>query len=156
LKIIPLTQGEVAFVGDEDFESVNQYKWCVVKDTSSLFYTCGWSKKKKKNIQMHRLIMNAQKGQQIDHINHNGLDNRKCNLRFVNHSQNQQNNLTTKGKSPFKGVVWNKRGQKYYAQIGLNNATIYLGSYHNDVIAAWAYDQAAKKLFGEYARLNFS
>lgn len=96
--------------------------------------------------------MNAQKGQKLDHISHNGLDNRKINLRFVTDRQNRMNSYSHSfSSSQYKGVSWCRKINKWIAFIESH----YLGSYSSEIIAAWVYDQFAKKLFGKFARLNF-
>ena len=91
---------------------------------------------------------------EIDHINGNGLDYRKCNLRVCTHQQNLQNQRIQKGVSKFKGVCWHKASQKWMAKIKHNYKTIYLGVFNNEIDAAKSYNKKAKELFGEFARLN--
>lgn len=156
MKKIPLTQGKFALVDDEDFEWLNQYKWYAAKQ-SNIFYA--WRKVGKypnqKTIRMHRQIMNAPKNQDIDHINHNGLDNRKFNLRFCTDSQNQHNQLPYKNcSSTYKGVCWKKHDKKWCSQITKNDHKIYIGCFSNEIDAAKAYNAKARELFGKYACLN--
>jgi hypothetical protein len=90
MKQILLTQGQFALVDDEDFEQINKFKWYAQETTNRIgFYaahTIRISKTSFKKIRMHRIIMNARPDQEIDHINHDTLDNQKNNLRFVSHS----------------------------------------------------------------------
>lgn len=108
-------------------------------------------------IYMHRLIMKAQNedSHHIDHIDGNGLNNRRCNLRLCSQSQNMMNQRKTRGTSKYKGVHIDKRTSKWIANIKVNRKTIYLGTYKNEDDAAHAYDQAARKHFGKFARTNF-
>ena len=100
--------------------------------------------------------MNAPAGMQIDHINGNGLDNRKVNLRLCNSSQNQRNARKRKsGTSRFKGVDWHKESKKWRARICVNRKRIHIGRYKSEFEAAQAYDKKAIELFGEFASLNF-
>ena len=102
--------------------------------------------------------MRAEKGILVDHINHNGLDNRKANLRFATYSQNAWNRKkpTDSGSSKYKGVRWVKDSKKWRAVICNNNRRTHLGFFNDEKEAAAAYDTAAKKHRGEYAFLNLS
>ena len=106
---------------------------------------------------MHRAVIDAPEGLFVDHINHNGLDNRKRNLRIVT---TQQNIWNTRGRdnnisSKYKGVSWHKNKQKWEARIRIDNKPKYLGYFDDEKEAAEAYDRTAKKHRGEYAFLNF-
>lgn len=93
---------------------------------------------------------------QVDHINHNGLDNTKKNLRVVTNQQNQMNKRKRKNtSSKYKGVTWHKQHKKWYAQIVFNGKHFYLGLFNNQKHAAILYDKKAKELFKHHARLNF-
>jgi len=160
MKKIKLTQGQYALVDDEDFEDLNKYKWIAQYSSCTKTYyvkrhshrECG----KPKHLQMHRVIMNAKKGQVIDHINGNTLDNRKENLRIATYSQNRGNSKRYRNNtSGYKGVSWNKNRQRWEACIGYQNKYIYLGLYTTKEEAALAYNEAAKKYFGEFANLNY-
>lgn len=152
MKIIKLTQGKKALIDDEDYDLVSQYKWWVLKDRNN-WYACATLRNQ--TFYMHRLIMDAQKGIQIDHKNHNGLDNQKSNLRFATHSQ-QRRNMRKRGEcsSKFKGVCWHKKLNKWQAYIRIPYCKS-LGLFKNEENAAKAYDKAAKEHFGEFACLNF-
>lgn len=100
--------------------------------------------------------MDAPKGKEVDHKDGNGLDNQKSNLRLCTHKQNTRNSISIKGTSIYKGVFWCKDRLKWRAGIKNNYKTINLGYYESEVNAAFAYDKAAIKYFGEYARLNFA
>lgn len=103
---------------------------------------------------VHRAIMNAQPGQIVDHINHNGLDNRPENLRFVTRGQNRQRSqCKPQGESGYFGVSRQKRGWK--AVIWHDNKHYYLGYFHSPEDAARAYDKAAMEKFGPYCKTNF-
>lgn len=151
---IPLTEDRYALIDNEDLELILGYKWRLEKNRNDI-YAIATLKDKNRSIRMHRLIMKAQKGDQIDHINHNGLDNRKTNLRIVTTSQNQMNRLKRHGTtSKYKGVSWNKNGHKWEARVVINKKDTYIGLFDSEIEAAQTYDKWAKDSFGEYARLN--
>jgi hypothetical protein len=101
---------------------------------------------------MHKLLTGWP---QTDHINGNGLDNRRCNLRPVTSQQNRANQRKTRGTSQFKGVYLRRRERNWEAAIKVNRRRIYLGTFSSEVEAARAYDAAARHHFGEFAALNF-
>src|SRR3546814_3106867 len=109
-------------------------------------------------LMMHRLIMNAPRGVEVDHINGNGLDNRRENLRLASTSQNQMNRKRTRSACGFKGVTFNKGCGKWQAQIKRAGKNIYLGLHETPERASAAYKGAAKILFGDRksTRLNSS
>jgi len=157
MKKIKLTKGQYAIVDNEDFEWLNQWIWHVdwSKYTKSYYAKRGvFNGKNMTSIRMHREILNAPKSTQTDHINHNTLDNRKINLRIVTARQNAFNRSGAQinNKSGFKGVF--RRGKKWGAQIGLHGKYRWLGVFTTPEEAALVYNEAAKKLFGEYACLN--
>lgn len=156
-KLIPLTQGKCAIVDTEDYEWLIQWKWCTQK-SRGCFYAVrnDWYDKKSHTIKMHRSILKAPINQQIDHINHNGLDNRKSNLRIVSFSVNAQNSCLHKNtKSKYRGVYHQSDCKSWAARIGFNNETYHLGSFSSEIEAARAYDKKAEELFGEFAFVNF-
>ena len=156
MKEILLTQGKATQVDDEDYEFLNQWKWCVAKTSSTIY-----AKRRRKGscrcdtALMHRDIMKPEKGLCIDHIDGNGLNNQKSNLRFCTHTQNMQNSKSETGKSRYKGVNWLGRLNKWKAEIRLNKRGIHLGVFLDDKRAALFYDEAARLLFGEFAQVNF-
>lgn len=162
MKYIPLTQGKFAIVDDKNYKWLLRYSWRVLKIKHTCYaLTSVWDFQLKihHTIRMHRLILNAQKGEITDHINHNGLDNRECNIRKCTHSQNNQNrkpyNLksTSKYMSKYKGVY--HISNKWMAGITLNKNHSYLGLHNTEIEAAKAYDKKAREIFGEFAFCNF-
>jgi len=153
VRYIPLTQGKFAIVDAEDYDWLSQYKWCAAKDRKTYYaQRC----KNGKIVRMHREIMRAPKGEICDHRNHNGLNNRKSNLRLCTNAQNQYNKRPKNGcSSRYKGVVLRKDCKRWRAKIGFEGKRIHLGYFDDEMAAAMAYDDKAIELFGEFAWLNF-
>jgi len=156
MREIPLTQGKVAIVDDKDYAELSKYKW-YAKRKGRIWYVARYVGKRphRKYMYMHRQILNPPPGLQCDHINSNGLDNRRCNLRLCTNSQNSMNQRSRDGTSEFKGVHWHKRKKKWEAEIMHNEKHFHVGSFVNEEDAARAYDAAAREHFGEFAWLNF-
>ena len=104
---------------------------------------------------MHKIVINAPDECEVDHINHNSLDNRKTNLRIASHKQNLRNMSAKTNKFGYKGIHKNNTGHKFSADIWVNYRKIHLGSYETPREAAEVYDDAARKYFGSFAALNF-
>ncbi len=159
-KKIPLTQGQVALVDDEDFERLNQHKWCACKGHNTFYAARNTPPQngKRRKVYMHRDILGLPEGVQTDHRYGRGLDNRRANLRPATNQQNHFN-LCSQSKnktSKYKGVSWHKGTQKWRAQIQYNGKVIYLGLFDNEIEAAKAYDCKAREMFGQFALLNFN
>lgn len=114
-----------------------------------------WSKEKR--VAMHRAIASPAPGMEVDHINGDGLDNRRANLRVCTKSQNQRGQrVQGRNKtSVFKGVCWLKDRSRWGAHIKVSRKSVYLGTFKSEIDAALAYDAAARTYFGEFARPNF-
>jgi len=153
--MILLTQGRVAIVDDEDFERLSRWKWhydkgYAVRMSSALLG-------RRKPILMHREILNTPEEMETDHVNGDGLDNRHENLRVCIHAENQHNSQKSRANtSGYKGVSFCKSHQKWCAFIGINGKVKFLGGFIDVLDAAYAYDNAARNLFGDFARTNFS
>ena len=158
---IPLTQGKVALVDDEDYERLNQFKWYAKKDyRCNIWYAIRntqYIDGKRKQIRMHREIMNIIGDiKKVDHINGNGLHNLKENLRVGTHQQNMCNRKLPhkNNKLSIKGVRNLPGSKKFHARITVNGKEIHLGYFNVLGDADSAYRIAEEKYFGEFARLN--
>ena len=150
---IPLTRGKFALVDAEDYYQLSKFNWQALTN-ATIFYACG--KVDGKTIKMHRFIMNAPSHLVVDHIDRNGLNNCKSNLRLCTVAQNSRNSGSNKGStSRYKGVSWNRNVKKWGAQIRLNYKIHRIGYFENETEAAKAYDKRAVELHGEFACLNF-
>lgn len=152
MKAIPLTKGQVAFVDDEDFERISKFSWYYSKNG----YAATKPYRSGKAIYMHREVMNAPDGTEVDHRNTaRKLYNCKENLRICSHSQNGANRpKQTNNTSGYKGVFSHKKTIKWRAQIRKDRKSYHLGLFDTTVEAAIAYNEKAKELFGEFAQLN--
>ena len=152
-KLIPLTRGKFAIVDAEDYESLDRYKWHANKGSRTYYAR---SRKNGKMIRMHRVITNAPKGLVVDHINHNGADNRKKNLRICTYAENSHNRRCgRRGSSKYKGVSRCKKKELFLACIRCDGKHYHLGRFKSEIAAAKAYDKKARELFGQFAYLNF-
>ncbi len=155
MKEIPLTQGKVALVDDEDYGRVSAYRWMAWWNGHRWYAI---TKIDSQRVLMHRFVLAAAPDQQIDHINGDGLDNRRSQLRFVTSQQNSMNRGLRRGaNNQYKGVSMTNPPSMstWKAQILVDGKRLYLGSYRTPEDAAKAYDAAAKEHFGEFAWLNF-
>ena len=151
---ILLTQFYFTLVDEVDFEWLSKTRWCVLKQkTGERLYAA--RRLNNRFVLMHRIITNAPSGLDVDHINGNGLDNRRDNLRICTRSENLHNMRPRGGSSSFKGVSWNKRDQVWRAYINVNGSRHSLGSFRSEIDAAHAYDDAAREHFGDFAFCNF-
>ena len=149
---LKLTKGHVAIV-DEDCESL-KYKWCA-HEINNKKYVYGRRRINGIHTALHRFVAKAGPDDIVDHINHNTLDNRSCNLRLVNASENAANNTCKRGKSGYIGTYELPYGGKYKAEIKVNNKCIHIGTYNNAIEAAKAFDAYAYKIRGEFYTYNF-
>ncbi len=156
---IPLGEGRFTIVEPRDYYWLNNFHWGLKgnNDRTYAIRLISTANYKVQYLSMHRAIMGNPKGLLVDHENRNRLDNRRANLRIATHSQNQFNKGKTRRKttSQFVGVTFVKSIGRWRAQIMLNRKNICLKSFDNEIDAARAYDEAAKKYHGEFARLNF-
>lgn len=159
MKEIKLTQNQVTLVDDKDYEYLNQYKWFY---TLSPNHNTGYAARRKKingvnkTIFMHRIIMQTEDGKFTDHINGNGIDNRRINLRICTIAQNTANSSKHKDiLTEYKGLYWIPIIDKWRATISPNGKSVILGHYKNKIDAAMKYDKAARYYYGEFAKTNF-
>jgi len=155
MREIPLTQGKVALVDDEDYEWLSQFKWYANSWKTRTWYAVRHHNRKL--IGMHRMILNPQNGEHSDHIDGNGLNNQRANLRLCDCAQNQHNSGGRGGSSRFKGVRYvGFPFNPWAAHIRARGiCPLDLGCFATEEDAARAYDDAALQLHGEFARLNF-
>lgn len=159
-------KGEYFLIDDEDYELVKDITWC----KNARGYIRGWCKNRKKRVSIHRLIMGVFDSRLpfVDHITGEPIDNRKSNLRFCTYSENNKNRKAS-GKSKFLGVSKHTSNTKYKLKCGtikissrtsfrctlhIKKKQIHLGLFDDEIDAAKAYNEAAIKYHGEFARLN--
>ena len=158
MKRIPLTQGYVALVDDADFEAVRVFKWCLLKKGRRLYARRSIRKADGSRTisYLHRFLMGSD-GECIDHLNGDGLDNQRHNLRPATAQQNVRAFCRKKPgtSSKYRGVFWFKNDMVWGACIKVNGLKKHLGCFALEKDAAFAYDAAARKYFGEFASPNF-
>jgi len=153
--LIPLTKGKNAIVDFEDYEYLVQWKWRLSTKGYAVAVIGKRGIDKAKMLYMHRVVTNAPKTMHVDHIWGDKLDNRKKSLRFCTNAQNISNSGIRKNNtSGYKGVIWDKRDKKWRSTIGFNRKSIFLGCFSCKHEAASAYNVAAVKYFGEFAKPN--
>lgn len=147
-------------VDDEDFNLVNSYKWNIKahgKTFRARRSNCwtrdgNWSSRR---TFLSRFILKAKEGEIVDHIDGNGLNNQRSNLRICTHAQNMANSRKRKNTSSrFKGVFWNKNLNKWYSGICINKKKLHIGVHDSEIEAALSYNCSASFAFGKFARLN--
>jgi len=153
-----LTQGKATQIDDADLGNVSRRKWTYLPNGRS-GYAVRWERQagQRRTVYLHREIMGAAPGQVVDHIDGNGLDNRRSNLRLCNQVQNTANRAAPVRTIPYRGVYAETRAGRrpYFAQIKAFRKCWRLGSFSEQEAAARAYDRAALHFFGSFARLNF-
>lgn len=146
-KAVPVgTKGDYALVDDEDYDRVMEHNWCIGSGYAV------------SNVvgRMHRFIMNPPDDMEVDHIFHNRLDNRKSQLRVCTPKENRTNiKPVVNSSSKYKGVGWSNIANKWRVSLGVNYKTMHIGYFDDEIEAARAYDEAAKKHHKDFARLNF-
>jgi hypothetical protein len=148
---VALGRGIETILDKTDAEVTLGRTWYAHRSCSNLYA----ASRKPTMIYLHREVMRAPDGMQVDHINGDGLDNRRCNLRLATAQQNRFNTRSRGGVSPYKGVWLDHSTGKWRAAIKFDRRRFGLGSFRGEEDAARAYDAAATEMFGEFARLNF-
>lgn len=154
---ITLSNGGVALIDDSDYPAIAPFKWRLSRRSGHYLYavTSVGPHHSLLQLSMHRVVLQAPKGVHVDHINHNGLDNRRANLRLCRHFQNLGNQgLAKHNTSGFKGVH-RTTSNRWRAGIQIRGRSVHLGTFYNPIDAARAYDDAASYYFGDFAWLNF-
>jgi hypothetical protein len=155
---VPLTQGYEAIIDAEDVHLVEGYNWCVKKDTCRITQYALANFKSQRSytlVRMHRVLMGVNDSKvHVDHINGNGLDNRKINLRLATNQENLFNSRKPRNNSSgYKGVSWSKSMNKWMASIQMSKR-LYLGAFDCPKEAYEAYCKAAKELHGDFHNLG--
>lgn len=153
---LPITsiskQDAYTLIDLEDLPKLKKYNWYISHSAQTWYAVSNSKGSEKKTILMHRLIMDCPENKVVDHINHNGLDNRKSNLRLATHKENCRNKIKNlNSKSNYKGVTWEKYTNSWATRIDAKT----IGRFKNEIHAAMAWDIWARDLQGQYAYLNF-
>jgi len=156
-RAIQLTQGKFAIVDSGDCDWLSKFNWHAHERGRTWYARRAASSR---TVFMHRAVLEHHgfdlSSGEVDHINGDGLDNRKSNLQIVSHAENiRKSRVQKNNKSGFRGVSWHKGDRRWQAFVEVDNIRKYLGSFKNKIDAALAYDQAAKIYFGKFANLNF-
>lgn len=156
MREILLTQGKVVLVSDEDYEELNKHKWYAYKCANTFYaqrtLTIGVGKYR--TVRMHSIVMKTPKRMETDHINGNGLDNRRENLRVCTRSENLMNQKRgINNTSGYKGVSWHKGTEKWQSKIAAKGKRIYLGLFKEKEEAHKAYCEASKRYHGEFGNV---
>ncbi len=163
LRSIPLTKGFSALVDEADYELLSAHSWRALVRTNNV-YAVRWERGSeippggvRRMIYMHRGVLGLKPDDEahVDHVNRDGLDNRRANLRTCSRGENLANAPAKGGRSRFKGLYFRKDTGRWVARLGADGRVRFLGSFESEVDAAMAYDQAALEQWGEFALLNF-
>lgn len=152
---IELTRGRSAIVDDGDLETLQRFTWQAAFDGRYWYAVSSYLRDGRfGKYRMHRLIVGAGKDQFVDHINGDGLDNRRVNLRVCSRAENSRNRKPSWFRRAPKGVAWHAKTRKWQARINFDRRQIHLGYFHTPEEAAAVYDAASLRLFGKFAAPN--
>jgi hypothetical protein len=153
---LSLPSGPVALIDDEDWPLVKGYRWFAMPARRTIYVAATpYRDGRTTTVRLHRLLMAPGPGLWVDHINGDGLDNRRANLRAVTRGQNAINRRTgTNNTSGFKGVSWHPEMKRWRADISVGGKRRHLGTFARPEEAAAAYNAAALTAWGPLARLN--
>lgn len=156
---VPLTRGFQAVIDDDDLPLVEGISWQAMKgQRSRTVYAKGFTKGSqhtRKLVSMHRLIVGAQPGQLVDHIDMDGLNNQRSNLRIVDYVKNARHrSMLRNNSSGFRGVTFVRGRERWVSRIGVGGTHVFLGYFKTKEEAALAYNEAALRLYGPDAQLN--
>lgn len=156
VKEIELTKGQIAIIDNEDFDLVSQFKWRAQQNHNTWYAVSSHDP----NQYMHRMILSCPRGSIVDHINKDGLDNRRCNLRIASLAENRFNaRLSKNNTSGFTGVCFEKRTGKWVASVSTRafgeNRRIHIGMFWSKEEAASARDAFLLEKLGVSVGLNF-
>lgn len=151
---LALPSGDLVLFDEADQHLIDQYRWSVMR-RSHTNYVRGYIRGSRAAgyVQMHRILLDLPVSD-VDHVNGNGLDNRRVNLRTATRGQNNANRSSRVGQSGYRGVVWHRQNRRWVAQISVDNKTQYLGSFDDPWDAAQAYNARATELWDDFVLLN--
>lgn len=151
---VETTRGFITLVSPEDAHLLDRSWHASPRRNGRVCYADGWNKERRSTISLHRMVMGFPL-KPVDHINRNGMDNRRSNLRICTPSQNVANGSATRNKSSrFKGVHYSQAENRWIAVVTQNGRPVFRKRFKSEADAASAYDMAARELFGEFATTN--
>jgi hypothetical protein len=159
VKKIRMNSGTIILVDDNDYEMLSKFTWHEKRGKRTSYAVTGGRRfgggRRLPSIPMHRMLLLPDSEYEVDHINGNGLDNRRCNLRLVTKAQQQWNQHVVRNRSGFHGVVWHSTNKAWAARTTIKKKQVWFGAhYRSPEEAAAAYDANIRSIRGEYARLN--
>lgn len=156
---IPLSQGKFTLIDEEDLPLVSRHSWYATESDAGIWYAfAGYQDEygRTRQLAMHRFLLDPPDALDVDHVNSDGLDNRRSNLRIATRQQNTFNQrLRSTNKSGYKGVSYCRQTSRWKAQIKFEGRAVTLGRFDTAECAAMEYDKAARLIHREFARLNF-